>query len=126
MFRVAFPIPFGMDDINCKIKKIKELGKPIVGALASGANSFKNFTSFTYSEQAVLLSQEAFMKWLEGLTEEAATIYDKALDAKFLSSNIGGSNHRLFDGGHDLLGAWKAASEAKKDDTFAQEVVGYA
>ena len=53
-----------------------------------------------------------------------ATIYDKAMDAVFLETHIGGGNHRMFDGGHTLLGAIKAAHEASPDDTFLQEALG--
>ena len=53
-----------------------------------------------------------------------ATIYDKAMDAVFLETHIGGGNHRLFDGGHTLLGAIKAAHNASPDDTFVQEALG--
>lgn len=51
--------------------------------------------------------------------------YDKALDAEYLRTHIGGGSHRLFDGGHDLLGAWTAVREASETDSFAQEVIGY-
>ena len=36
---------------------------------------------------------------LAGLAKGPATIYDKAMDAGYLATNIGGGNHRLFDGG---------------------------
>lgn len=53
-----------------------------------------------------------------------ATIYDKAMDAAYLETHIGGGNHRLFDDGHTLLGAIKAAHEASPDDTLIQEALG--
>ena len=53
-----------------------------------------------------------------------ATIYDKAMDAVFLETHIGGGNHRLFDGGHTLLGAIKATHSASSDDTLIQEALG--
>ncbi|WP_423919577.1 hypothetical protein [Candidatus Poriferisodalis sp.] len=52
------------------------------------------------------------------------TIYDKAMDAVYLDTFIGGGNHRLFDGGHTISGAFKAASQASADDTLTQETLG--
>lgn len=54
-----------------------------------------------------------------------ATIYDKALDAKYLQTNVGGKYHRLFDEGHDLFDAWDRVKNASQDDTFKQEVINY-
>ena len=34
--------------------------------------------------------------------------FDKAMDANFNTNHIGGYNHRLFDGSHTILGAWKS------------------
>ena len=57
-----------------------------------------------------------------------ATIYDKAMDANFmdplLRPNLGGSYHRLFDGGHTIGGAFKAARAADSDDSLLQETLG--
>jgi len=72
------------------------------------------------------LSQDTLRQWLENLAESTASAYDKAMDATYLKTNIGGGNHRMFDGGHDLAGAFEAAQNAKPDDSFIQEVAGYA
>ena len=53
-----------------------------------------------------------------------ATIYDKALDAGYLATNIGGGNHRLFDGGHTIAGAFKAVQGASNGDSVIQEGFG--
>jgi hypothetical protein len=57
-----------------------------------------------------------------------ATIYDKAMDANYLDpllrADLGGSYHRLFDGGHTISGAIKAARTADPDDTILQETLG--
>lgn len=52
------------------------------------------------------------------------TIYDKAMDAAFLETFLGGSYHRHFDGGHTILGAFRAAHNASPDDTLLQETLG--
>ena len=71
------------------------------------------------------LSQDALLKHLETLTKSASNQYDKALDSEYLRTKIGGGNHRLFDGGHDIFGAWDKVKEAMPDDNFGQEVLGY-
>ena len=58
----------------------------------------------------------------------SATIYDKAMDANYLDPllrpGLGGSYHRLFDGGHTIAGAVRAARGASPDDTIIEEVLG--
>ncbi|MDB9787267.1 hypothetical protein OAB57_04100 [Bacteriovoracaceae bacterium] len=71
------------------------------------------------------LADDDLLKHLEGLTKLPSTVYDKALDSEYLKTHIGGGNHRLFDGGHDLFAAWNKIKEAMADDTFSEEVVGY-
>ena len=65
---------------------------------------------------------------LQAMVKGSATIYDKAMDANYLDpllrSDLGGSYHRLFDGGHTLGGAFRAARDAAPDDTFMQETLG--
>ena len=58
------------------------------------------------------------------LVEGAPTIYDKAMDAQFIATHVGGSFHRLFDGGHTLFGAFKSVRDASPDDTIVQEAIG--
>jgi hypothetical protein len=72
------------------------------------------------------LSQDALRQWLDSVTAASANAYDKAMDAAYLKTQIGGGNHRMFDGGHDLAGAFDAAQGALPGDTFLQEVAGYA
>ena len=58
----------------------------------------------------------------------SATIYDKAMDANYLDPllrpGLGGSYHRLFDGGHTIAGAVRAARDASPDDTIVEEALG--
>lgn len=71
------------------------------------------------------LHDKDLLKWTEGLTKSASTIYDKAMDAEYLKSHLGGGEHRLFDGGHTLSGSWEAVKDALPDDNFAQEVTAW-
>ena len=65
---------------------------------------------------------------LEGMVKGSATIYDKAMDANYLNPllrpDLGGSYHRLFDGGHTISGAFSAARAAPTDDNIIQEALG--
>ena len=61
---------------------------------------------------------------MEGMVKGSATIYDKAMDAEYLATHIGGGNHRLFDGGHTIAGAIEAGRNASPDDSLLQEALG--
>lgn len=67
-------------------------------------------------------------RWLRQVFDGPATIYDKAMDAAYNATHVGGGSHRLFDGGHDLLGAWEAVSRAAtaNGDTIGAQIAGYA
>lgn len=62
---------------------------------------------------------------LAGLAKGSATIYDKAMDAGYLATSLGGGNHRLFDGGHTIAGAFKAVRGASTEDSILQEGLGF-
>ncbi len=63
-----------------------------------------------------------------GAVDGPATVYDRAMDARYLDpllrSEMGGSYHRLFDGGHTVLGAAKAGAAASPDDSIIQQAAG--
>ena len=61
---------------------------------------------------------------LQNTVKGAATIYDKAMDAEYIATHVGGSYHRLFDGGHTISGAIDAARGASPDDNIIQESLG--
>ena len=54
------------------------------------------------------------------------TIYDRAIDAIFIETGIGGTYHRLFDGGHTIWGAFEAVRDAPGDDGIAARALGMA
>lgn len=62
---------------------------------------------------------------LQATVKGSATIYDKAMDAEYLRTSIGGGNHRMVDGGHTIAGAWQAVRDAAPDDTFVEEAMGF-
>ncbi|SOC37081.1 hypothetical protein [Ureibacillus acetophenoni] len=48
--------------------------------------------------------------------------YDRAIDAVYNSSHVGGSSyHHLLDGQHSILGAFNAVKDVKADDSFVTE-----
>ena len=59
------------------------------------------------------------------MAKGSATIYDRAMDAEYLATHIGGGNHRLFDGGHTLAGAYEAVRAASPDDGLIEEGFGF-
>ena len=65
---------------------------------------------------------------LQSVVKGSATIYDKAMDARYLDpvlrADLGGGYHRLFDGGHTIPGAFAAARSASPDDNIVQEALG--
>ncbi|PUU90836.1 hypothetical protein, partial [Halanaerobium sp.] len=93
----------------------------------SSPNKLDNIKTAVYPEALLaFLSQKNLLKLSERITESTANIYDKALDAEYLRTHIGGPNHRMFDGGHDIAGAWEAVKNASKDDSFVQETAALA
>jgi hypothetical protein len=81
-------------------------------------------------ELSAFFAQKDLLEWTNEISKQmmggAASIYDKALDAEYIKTHIAGGHHRFFDGGHDLINAWQKVREATDDDSFAQEVIGYA
>lgn len=48
--------------------------------------------------------------------------YDRAIDAVYNSTHVGGSSyHHLLDGQHSILGAFQAVKDVKTDDSFVTE-----
>ena len=71
------------------------------------------------------LSQVDLLQWSKDVVNGIDGLYDKAMDAEYLKTHIGGGNHRLFDGGHDPINAWEKVANASSTDSFSQEVIGY-
>ena len=96
-------------------------------ALDATASVAIQLMAATQSVLASNLSQD-LNSLLEGMVQGSATIYDKAMDANYLNPllrpDLGGSYHRLFDGGHTISGAFSAAWEASPDDNIIQEALG--
>ena len=62
---------------------------------------------------------------LQATVKGSATIYDKAMDAEYIRTHIGGGNHRMFDGGHTIIGAIREVRAASPGDTGVEEAMGF-
>lgn len=90
----------------------------------------KNILASAISAQAwnAVTSSKCIEQWLASVINTANTTpYDKAIDSAYLNTHLGGSNlHHLIDGQHDIIGAFKAASDALPDDSLMSEIFGTA
>ena len=103
------------------------LGKMTTGsrkALESATPLANGLLATTQGLLASALSTD-LNAFLQDMVKGSVTIYDKAMDAEYLATHIGGGNHRMFDGGHTLLGAFRAVRDASPDDTVIQEAMGF-
>lgn len=109
-----------LDKALTAAKQVKTGSRKTLDTTITVANTLLTTT------QALLASD--LSKELNDLLQNAvkgpATIYDKAMDAEYIASHVGGDLHRLFDGGHTIAGAFKAAREASSDDNIIQEALG--
>lgn len=71
------------------------------------------------------LTQDDLLRWSKEMINSAGGIYDKAMDANYIKTHIGGRYHRLFDGGHSPINAWEKVKNASDTDNLTQEIIGY-
>ena len=104
------------------VESVKTNPKEILEATTSAANALLSTT------QGLLASNlaGAANDLLQDMVKGAPTIYDKAMDAEYLATHVGGGYHRLFDGGHTIIGAFNAVRGASSDDNIVQEALGTA
>ena len=94
--------------------QIKDQYKPSVSSVS------RYFNYILASDASIQID-----RYLRSTFDSASTVYDRSMDyTRQLSGEFGG-DHRLFDGGHGILGAWEAVKSALPDDTKSQEVIGY-
>ena len=94
--------------------------------LAEVRHQIEDKGSELFAATTVFLQERELSYWTKSLTESAATDFDQAMDAVYLKTHIGGNQHRLFDGGHSLLGSWQAGKAALGEDvTILDWVLAY-
>ena len=118
-----------MANIN-RFKKLLKDNSESLRETASKANlkamhKYKQVSSLLSGTTMPFLSNPDLLNWSESITKGTASAYDKALDMEYLRSHIGGGNHRMFDGGHDLFSAWDRIKNTKQDDSNTDEIVNY-
>ena len=112
-------------------KKVSAVGTAAAERLKGGSR--KGIDTTTSSVNLLLSTTQAMLanglsSEINGLVQNmvsgSATIYDKAMDAEYIATHIGGGYHRLFDGGHTIIGAFRAGHAASPDDNIIQEALG--
>ena len=72
--------------------------------------------SEVFAAATVFLQQNDLLHWTKQLTDGVANASDKAMDAVYLKTHVGGGEHRLFDGGHTIVGSWEVVKNAHGGD----------
>ena len=120
-----------LESVQTVPRKSSVAARAAVGRARTGSRQALNSASrhadeFLATTQGLLAS--ALSADLNGILASMvagpATIYDKAMDAEYLATGIGGAYHRLFDGGHTILGAFRAVRDGSPDDTVIEEAMG--
>ena len=109
---------------DAKRQITKQISPALGGLFDKGKDSQAQVLSIM---QGLLASSEGSTlvnSWLQDLVNGRPTIYDKAMDAVYNATRIGGGDHRLHDGGHSLVGAFQAARDASSDDSVFEEAAG--
>ena len=91
------------------LEKAKDLAKKVPAAEALTKAKALAVRAHDGSQAVLGSSAAALNSSLSKLVEGVPTAVDKAMDANYLATHIGGGMHRMFDGGHTLWGATKAA-----------------
>lgn len=120
------------------INTSKVISKPVCKAIIENISAAYN-ASLKSGEKAVniaaifinaLLASEFrddVESWFGILNEGAASVYDKAVDAVYIATKIGGGHlHRLYDNSHTLWDMWDKVLDTFPNDSFLQEIMGYA
>lgn len=96
------------------------------GARATAEAMRANAASVHAAAQGLLASDLSSVvnSIVQGAVKGAPTIYDKAMDAGYAATHIGGGCHRLFDGGHTISGAWTACRGASADGSMVEDMLG--
>ncbi|MYE54481.1 MAG: hypothetical protein F4X34_04705 [Chloroflexi bacterium] len=109
---------------DAKWKIMARVG-PVLGELFDkGKDSQAQILSILQGLLATSEGSALINTWLQEMVSGRPTIYDRAMDAAYNATRIGGGDHRLFDGGHSLVGAFQAVREASPDDSVFEEAAG--
>lgn len=104
----------------------KVAAKSVSAAKSAGRVTAQAATSVHGAAQGLLATEIAtrLNEALASMAKGVPTVYDKAMDAEYLRTAIGGGKHRLFDGGHTLWGAAKASATVETTDGVVGRAMG--
>lgn len=102
----------------------KTLSKKIASTVKNGLKATTSIAGDAFSAASNWQNSAELSRWLtKHFSSHASTIASRAMDAKFIETGVGGSWHRLVDGGHSISGSWEAVKGALPDlDT--RELIG--
>ena len=110
---------------SAKRKMIAQLTPRLETLFRKGMDSQAQIFSILQTSLAIPEASYLLNAWLQDIVKGTPTIYDKAMDAAYNSTRIGGGDHRLFDGGHTIASAFQAARNASPDDSIFEEAAGF-
>lgn len=84
--------------------------------VGDGANAATSLAGEAYTAALSWKNNSDFSKWLtDHFSSRGATLASRNMDAGYIRTHIGGSWHRLYDGGHTLIGSWQAVGDTLPD-----------
>jgi hypothetical protein len=105
-----------MERLSNLRRRAGELRAAAVGRTRASVEKSSRLAGEAYTAALNWKNNSELSNWLtEHLSHQHPTIASKAMDAEYLRSHIGGSWHRLYDGGHTLAGSWKAVADTIPD-----------
>ena len=110
---------------SAKRKMTAQLTLRLDTLFRKGMGSQAQIFSILQTSLAIPEASSLLNAWLQDIVKGTPTIYDKAMDAAYNSTRIGGGDHRLFDGGHTIAGAFQAVRNTSPDDSIFEEAAGF-
>ena len=112
-----------LETVQTVPRKSSEAARSAAGRVRTGSRQARDSASrhadkFLATTQGLLASTLStdLNGMIAGMVAGPATIYDKAMDAVYLATRVGG--------GHTILGAFRAVRDASPDDTIVEEAMG--
>ena len=110
---------------STKRKMTDQLAPALDTLFRRGMDSQAHILSFLQTSLAIPEASYLLNAWLQDIVKGTPTIYDKAMDSVYNATRMGGGDHRLFDGGHTIAGAFQAVRNASPDDSIFEEAAGF-
>ncbi|MFZ0846308.1 MAG: hypothetical protein WAM62_10985 [Pseudolabrys sp.] len=119
--RMKFLKPYGQRavELALRLRHASSTNSQRLNAAASrGLSATGGVAGEAYTAALNWKNNAEFSNWLtDHFSNQVASIGSNAMDAEYIRTHIGGGWHRIYDGGHSLVGSWNAVSEALPDLT---------